>query len=98
MTGHLQILLGPKRSDTTVRMRGVYPEHRSRFFNRFNSQVYSHGLTVTAAQYALQRFGWAGIDLLMRHVGRHVNKIARSGLGSEFKVLAQRMRARPLIT
>ena len=45
--------------------------------------AHHHGLVVAAYQHALQRLVGAGVDLLMRHVGRHEDEVAGAGLGHE---------------
>src|SRR6185312_11197629 len=43
---------------------------------------------VRAHEHAFERLVGAGIDLLMRHVRRHIDEIAGAGLGDEFQILA----------
>jgi hypothetical protein len=74
-------------SDCTLRMRGVYPQNGGGLFNRINIQIHRNRLAITAAEHALQQLGWACIDFLVRYVGRHIDKVAGTGLGREFKMI-----------
>ena len=51
-------------------------------------EVHDDRLLTAAAEHARQRLGVARVDLLVRHVRRHVNEIARARLGDEFQTLA----------
>ncbi len=67
---------------------GSTQQHRFGFLDRLDVEVHRHGLAVAAAQHALERLGRAGVDFLVRHIGRHVDEVARSGLGRELELLA----------
>jgi hypothetical protein len=69
-------------------VNGVHPQHGFGLFHRLNVQVDRGGLTVAAHQHTLQHFRGAGVDLLVRHIGRHVDEIARAGFGGELQALA----------
>ena len=49
---------------------------RVRPFHRSDVEIDHHGLLIAAYQNAFQRLIIAGIDLLVRHVGRHEDEIA----------------------
>src|SRR6478672_5297562 len=61
-------------------VRRVDPAHRLGLLHRLDVEVDRPRLAVAAAEHALQPLGRAGVDLLVRHVGRDVDEVARSGL------------------
>ena len=69
-------------------MRRVDPEHLLGLFRRLYIEVHRHRLAVGAHQHAFQHLVAAGVDLLVRHVGRDVDEVARTRFGDELKVLA----------
>lgn len=70
-------------------MRRVDPFHRRRLLNRLDArQVDGHGLGVAAHEDAFEDLVGTGVDLLVRHVGRHVYEVAGAGLGGELELLA----------
>jgi hypothetical protein len=71
-----------------VAMHGVDPQHRLRLFHRFDVQIDRDRLAVAAHQHAFQHLVTAGIDLLMRHVGRDENEIAGIGFRHKLQMLA----------
>jgi hypothetical protein len=49
-------------------------------------------------QHALERCARIRVDLLVRHVRRHINEIALARLSDVLEAIAPRMRARPWTT
>src|SRR5206468_2896899 len=80
--------LALQRMLRSARMRRVDPPHILRRLRRLDVQVDRHRLAVAAHQHAFERLGRAGVDLLVRHEGRHVDEVAGTGLGGELQVLA----------
>jgi hypothetical protein len=76
-------------------MGGIDPLHRLGLLDRLDVEVHRDRLAVAAAEHALERLVGAGVDLLVRHVGRDVDEVARPGLGGELELLPQRIRAGP---
>ena len=70
------------------RMDVVHPVHRLRFLHHRNVEIHHHRLLAAAAEHAGQRLGVGGIDLLVRHEGRHVDEIAGPGFGDELERVA----------
>src|ERR1700678_1431950 len=69
-------------------MQVVDPSDELRRLHSLDLQVEYQTLLAATRQHALQLQFRAWIDLLMRNVGRHVDKIPRGGLGFEFQTLA----------
>ena len=69
-------------------MHGVDPQHRLRLFHRLDVEIDRDRLAVAAHQHAFQHLVTAGIDLLMRHIGRDENEIAGIGFRHELQMLA----------
>ena len=70
-------------------MDRVLPEDFFRFFHRFDIQIDNDRFLPGANENTFQRFIAAGIDLLMRHVGRHEDEIAGAGFGDEFEEIGR---------
>jgi hypothetical protein len=66
----------------------ILPQDLFRRFGRGDVEVDDDRLLAGAHQDAFERLVAAGIDLLVRHIGRHVDEIAGAGLGDEFQMLA----------
>jgi hypothetical protein len=66
----------------------VDPGHVFRLLHRLDVEVDHHRLVVAAHQHALQGLVGRGVDLLVRHVRRHIDEVAGPGLGGEFQLLA----------
>lgn len=64
--------------------------HRLRFLRRLDVEIDHHRLAVAADHDAFEQFVAAGVELLVRHIGRHKDEIAGTGLGREFEMLAAR--------
>ena len=58
------------------------------FFNRLNVEVDRNGFAIAAHQNAFEHLVAAGVDLLMRHIGRDENEIAGIGFRGELQVIA----------
>src|SRR5215469_4464940 len=69
-------------------VRRVHPRNFLRPLRRLDVQVDRDCLAVAPYQHTLERLGTAGVDLLMRHVGRHIDEIARTGFRRELELLA----------
>ena len=57
----------------------VHPEDGFRLFDRFDLQVHDDGFVVAANQNAFQRLIRAGVDFLMRDIGRDEDEVAGFG-------------------
>src|ERR1041385_177515 len=71
-----------------VAMDGVDPPHLFRLFDRLDIEIDDNRLVVAAHQHAFQGLLAGSVDLLMRHIGRYKDEIARSGLRDIFEMLA----------
>ena len=69
-------------------MDRVFPENLFRFFDRFDVEINDNRLLAGADENTFQRFVPAGIDFLMRHIGRHEDEIAGAGFGDELQIFA----------
>src|SRR5215218_3840507 len=70
-----------------ARVHGINPKHCFRFLHRLDIQVYRNRLTITTHQNALKDLVTAGIDLLVRNVGRDENEITRTGFRRKLQML-----------
>src|SRR5205814_2338747 len=75
-------------ANSSLAVDRVQPAHLFRLFDRLDVEVDDDCLVITAHQHAFQRLIARSVDLLMRHIGRHENEIARSGLGDIFEMVA----------
>ena len=66
----------------------IDPQHGLRLFHRLDVEIDRHRLAVAAHQHAFQDLVAAGVDFLMRHVGRNEDEIAGAGLRGELQMLA----------
>ena len=71
-----------------IPVHGIDPQHRLRLFHRLDVEIDRDRLAVAAHQHAFQHLVAAGVDFLVRHVGRHEDEIAGAGLGGELQLLA----------
>src|SRR5690242_20343322 len=69
-------------------MHGIDPEHRLRLLDRLDIEIDGHRLSVGAHQHAFQDLVRTGIDLLVRHIGRHEDEVAGAGFRGELQLLA----------
>jgi len=69
-------------------MDRVLPKDIFRLFHRLDIEIDDDRLLSGADQHAFQCLVAAGVDFLMRHVGRHEDEIARAGFGDEFQIVA----------
>ncbi len=69
-------------------MDRVDPRHFGRLLDRLDVEVDHDRLVVAAHQHAFEDLVLTRIDLLVRHVRRHVDEIAGAGLGGELEPLA----------
>ena len=69
-------------------MDRVDPGHRSGRSTGSMSRLTTTGSWPLRTSTHSSGSSWLGVDLLVRHVGRHVDEIARAGLGHEFQPLA----------
>jgi len=69
-------------------VHGIDPQHGLRLFDRLDVEIDRHRLAVRAHQHTFQHFVATRIDLLMRHVRRHIDEIAGTGLRGELQMLA----------
>ena len=61
---------------------------RARRFRRFHVKINDHRLLPASHHDRLANVVWTSVDLLMRHVRRHINKISRPGFFAQFQVIA----------
>ncbi|KAK5561408.1 hypothetical protein LTR46_000213 [Exophiala xenobiotica] len=67
-------------------MSRINPFHALRVFDRhYIRQIHRNRLAVTPHEHTLQLLVLQGVDLLVRHVGRHVDEVARPGFGGELE-------------
>src|SRR4051812_25142471 len=71
-----------------IAVNGIDPQHGLGLLDRLDVEVDRDRLAVAAHQHAFQHLVRAGVDLLMRHVGRDENEIAGAGLRGELQALA----------
>src|ERR1700758_185410 len=69
-------------------MNRVDPADLFRALDRLNVEIDDDRLVVAADHDAIERFVAGGIDLLVRHIRRHKDEIAGTGLGDVFEMLA----------
>ena len=74
----------------------VDPVNRFRLLHRFDVEIDDDGFLVAAHEDAFERLVGAGVDLLMRHVRRDEDEIARPCLGEEFEMVAPAHAGAPL--
>ena len=67
---------------------GINPLHGFRLLHRLDVEIDHHRLAVAAHQDAFQHLVRTGVDLLVRHEGRHIDEIARPRLRGELQPLA----------
>src|SRR5579862_1956621 len=80
--------ISPLRLHRAIAVDRIDPQHGFRLLHRLDVEIDGDGLAVAAHQHAFQHLIRAGIDLLMRHVRRDEDEIARIGLGGELQMLA----------
>jgi uncharacterized protein YjbJ (UPF0337 family) len=71
-----------------IAVYGIYPQHGFRFLDRLDVEIDGNRLPIAAHQHALEHFVTAGVDLLVRHVGRDENEIAGIGFRGELQMLS----------
>ena len=54
----------------------------------FEVEVHHDRVLAASYDYGFTGFARKSVDLLMRHVGRNINEVARSGLAAEFQMIA----------
>jgi hypothetical protein len=62
----------------------------SDFFRRFygrDVEIHNDWLLATSHEHTFERLVSAGVDLLMRHIRRNVDEVARPGFSSEFEMI-----------
>lgn len=82
---------GPQAEDSWglgVRVNRVDPVHTPRVFGDRDVEVDDYGLLVAANQDALKRLILAGVDLLVWHIGRHIDEIPGARFTDELELLA----------
>src|SRR6266851_1498606 len=94
-----EVLPSPRFRLTVLMRMGVDridPVDGLRLLDRGDVEIDDDRFLVAAHEDAFERLRGAGVDLLMRHVRRHVDEIARSRLGDEFKPIAPAHAGPPL--
>src|SRR6266436_1063868 len=71
-----------------IAMHGIDPQDRFGFLHRLDVEIDRDSLAVAAHQHAFKHLIAAGVNLLMRHVGRNENEIAGVGLRHKLQMLA----------
>jgi hypothetical protein len=61
---------------------------RARRFGRFHVKINDHRLLPASHHDRLANLVWISVDLLMRHVRLHINKISGPGFFAQFQVIA----------
>src|SRR3954462_14046604 len=64
----------------------VDPVHFFRSLDHRDVEIHHHRLLTAAAEHARERLAVARVDLLVWHIRRHVDEIARAGLGDELEL------------
>ena len=57
-------------------------------FGTLDVQIHDHGILSASYNHCFTRYVGAGVDFLMRDVGRNVNEIASAGFSAEFQAVA----------
>ena len=68
-------------------MNRVDPGHVLGLLDRLDIEIDDDGLVVAADNDAFERLVGGGVDLLVRHEGRHEDEVAGAGLGDEFEAI-----------
>src|SRR4051794_8095200 len=71
-----------------IAVHRIYPQHCFRFLDRLDIEIDRNRLAIAAHQHAFEHLVTAGVNLLVRHVGRDENKIAGIGFRGELQMLA----------
>src|SRR5215471_12259982 len=71
-----------------TRMEWLFASVASFRFGTLDIEVHDNRLLTASDDHSLTREVGIGIDLLVRHIRRHVNKVARTSLVAEFQALA----------
>ena len=79
-------------------MDWIDPRHVLRCFDRLDIEIDHHRLTIAADEHAFERLLAAGIDLLVRHIGRDVDEVAGPASATNSSRSPQRIRAFPRTT
>src|SRR5579859_3708002 len=66
----------------------VDPAHFLRPFDGLDVEIDDDRIVVAAHQHAFERLVGRGVDLLVRHIGRDIDEVARARLGDKFEMLA----------
>src|SRR5262249_45142341 len=66
----------------------IDPWHLMGLLDGLDVKVDPDRFVVAAHPHAFERLARTGVDFLVRHKGRHIDEIARTGLGGEFEPLA----------
>ena len=68
-------------------MDRIDPSDGLGLLDRLDVEIDGNRLAIAAHQHTFEHVVGAGIDLLMRHIGRDIDEIARAGLGHEFEMI-----------
>ena len=79
-------------------MDRINPIDLFRLLHRRQIKIHHDRFLIASDHYAHKGFIRIGVDLLVGHERRHVNKIARPGFGKELNWSPQRILALPLTT
>src|SRR6185436_13760688 len=69
-------------------MQIVLPSNFLRLLDRGDLEIHNDRILSAAHQHTFERVIRACVDLLVRHIRRHVDEIARLGFGGEFEMIA----------
>src|SRR5215468_3508515 len=69
-------------------MDRIHPHHLLRRLDRHDIEIHHDRLLAGSHQNAFEDFIPAGVDFLVRHIRRHIDKIARACFCREFQLLA----------
>src|SRR6267142_5361898 len=71
-----------------IRVKGHTWVSSAGWFRRLQVKINDDRLLSTPNDYGFARLIWIGINLLVRHIRRNVNKISGSGFVAEFQSIA----------
>src|SRR5215218_7906581 len=78
----------PSLRCSSLALAGLDPANLFRLFDRLDLEVDYDRLVVAAHQHAFEGFITRRVALLVRHIGRYEDEVARPGLGDVFEAVA----------
>jgi len=86
------------RAEFSVPVDRINPADLFWPLDRLDVEIDDNRLVVAAHQDAFERLLGRSVNLLVWHIRRHEDEVARTGFGDVFEMVAHRIRARPLRT